>query len=88
MALEHSVNSLENENIIVKTERTSIVDNVKNAVDNSINKTVETVIAQLHTLTITKEENNEKRFDVLTEQVERLVQFIKSQTVAEHMKQH
>ena len=87
-ALEDRVTSLENENINVKTELASIVDNVKNAVEISINKIVETVVTQLHTLTISKEENNEKRFDVLTEQVQYLVQIIKSLTVAEHMKQH
>ena len=41
---------------------------------------VDTVVSQLRTLTVSKEESNEKHFDfdVLTEQVEHLIQIIKA----------
>ena len=73
---------MKNENTDVKAELNNMNENVKNVIEGAVTAITEAVVKQFTSNQMKKDEEYERRFNTLCEQLEIVVQIIKNQSVS------
>ena len=81
-ALEDELAIMKNENTDVKAELNNMNENVKNVIEGAVTAITEAVVKQFTSNQMKKDEEYERRFNTLCEQLEIVVQIIKNQSVS------
>ena len=81
-ALEDELAIMKNENTDVKAELNNMNENVKNVIEGAVTAITEAVVKQFTSNQLKKDEEYERRFNTLCEQLEIVVQIIKNQSVS------
>ena len=81
-ALEDELAIMKNENTDVKAELNNMNENMKNVIEGAVTAITEAVVKQFTSNQMKKDEEYERRFNTLCEQLEIVVQIIKNQSVS------
>ena len=81
-ALEDELAIMKNENTDVKAELNNMNENMKNVIEGAVTAITEAVVKQFTSNQLKKDEEYERRFNTLCEQLEIVVQIIKNQSVS------
>ena len=81
-AFEDELAIMKNENTDVKAELNNMNENVKNVIEGAVTAITEAVVKQFTSNQLKKDEEYERRFNTLCEQLEIVVQIIKNQSVS------
>ena len=81
-ALEDELAIMKNENTDVKAELNNMNENMKNVIVGAVTAIAEAIVKQFTSNKMKKDEEYERRFNTLCEQLEIVVQIIKNQSVS------
>ena len=81
-ALEDELAIMKNENKVVKAELYNMNENMKNVIEGAVTAITEALVKQFTSNQMKKDEEYERRFNTLCEQLEIVVQIIKNQSVS------